>query len=188
MSTFEVGSFFEGFYLQLDSTLHGLSKRFSFYSLAILHSGSFIGRITGGVVSAYAGVPNTTVGSSVISSAIIFTMIGLRSVASVVLIGFSYGYFGGVCITMMVPLISHLTPDISDLGVRIGIAFSISSIGTLVGPPICGALLSSNYIWWKPVIFAGTVASCGSIVFTSMQVILRIRQKAAIVCSKDAGV
>jgi hypothetical protein len=24
-------------------------------------------------------------------------MIGLRSVASVVLIGFSYGYFGGVC-------------------------------------------------------------------------------------------
>jgi hypothetical protein len=101
--------------------------------LAILHSGSFIGRITGSVVSAYAGVPNTTVASSLISSAIIFTMIGLRSVASVVLIGFSYGYFGGVCacglyrlsdsyqisipgITMMVPLISLLTPDISDLG------------------------------------------------------------------------
>ena len=33
MATFEVGFFFQSFYLQLDSTLHGLSNRFSFYSV-----------------------------------------------------------------------------------------------------------------------------------------------------------
>jgi len=33
MSTLEAGVFFETFYLQLDSTLHGLGSRFSFYSV-----------------------------------------------------------------------------------------------------------------------------------------------------------
>jgi hypothetical protein len=28
-----------------------------------------------------------------------------------------------------------------------------------LGAPICGALLSSNYIWWKPVVFAGVSRS-----------------------------
>ncbi|KAJ8582003.1 MFS general substrate transporter [Rhizopogon salebrosus TDB-379] len=169
------------------STSHDLSKEFSFYSLSILHSGSFIGRFTAGVISAYAGIPNTVIGSSLMSSAIIFAMIGLRSVASVVLIGISYGYFSGVCIGMMAPLVSYLTPDISDLGARMGITFAISSIGSLVGAPICGALLSSNYIWWKPVVFAGSVATCGGVIFASMQFILKLRQKTAIVYSKDAS-
>jgi ABC-type enterobactin transport system permease subunit len=86
-----------------------------------------------GVVSAYAGIPNTVIGCSLMSSAIIFAMICLRSVASVVLIGISYGYFAGVCACMFLhssdahqvsasgigiiaPLISHLTPEISDIG------------------------------------------------------------------------
>ncbi|OAX39534.1 MFS general substrate transporter [Rhizopogon vinicolor AM-OR11-026] len=188
MATFEVGWTFETFYLQLDSTMHGLSNGFSFYSLAILHFGSFIGRLTAGVVSAYAGIPNTVVGASLISSTIIFAMIGLRSVTSVALIGIGYGYFGGVCVAMMAPLISHLTPEISDLGVRIGISFVMSSIGFLVGAPICGAFLSWNYVWWKPVVFAGSITICGSIMFTSMQFFLKIRQKTARVCSKEATI
>ncbi|KAG1790249.1 major facilitator superfamily domain-containing protein [Suillus plorans] len=56
MAAFEFGYFFETFYLQLDSTLHGLSQGFSFYSLTIFSSGSFIGRLTVGFVSAYVGI------------------------------------------------------------------------------------------------------------------------------------
>ncbi|KAG1742381.1 major facilitator superfamily domain-containing protein, partial [Suillus paluster] len=147
MAGLEVGFFFEAFYLQLDSRLHGLSQRFSFYSLTILHTGSFVGRLTAGVVSAYVGVPNTVIGSSLISSAIIFATIGLRSMASVTLIGVSYGYFAGVYVGMMAPVVSYLTPEVSDIGVRIGISFAVAAIGSLVGAPICGAFLTSHYIW-----------------------------------------
>ncbi|KAG2151400.1 MFS general substrate transporter [Suillus clintonianus] len=204
MAAFEVGFFFVAFYLQLDSRMHGLSKGFSFYSLTIFNAGSFIGRLTAGIISAYLGVPNTITGCSFISSAIIFSMIGLRSVASVALIGISYGYFAGGCIAMIGPLISYLTPEISDIGVRMGISFTISGIASLVGmcaisffqpsltfslgAPICGAVLTSHYIWWKPVVFAGSIATGGSMMLVFMQFILRIRQKTAIFCSKEASV
>ncbi|OJA15595.1 hypothetical protein AZE42_08335 [Rhizopogon vesiculosus] len=181
MATFQVGFSFEAFYLQLDSTSHGLSNRFSFYSLSFLHSGACMGKLTAGIVSAYAGVLNTVIGSSLISSAVIFAMIGLHSVASVVLIGISYGYFSGVCTATMAPLISLLTPEISDLGIRIGISFAISGIGALVGTcTICFLDRHSRS--------AQSVTICGSIMFAFMQFILKICQKTAGVYSKEAGV
>ncbi|KAG1836287.1 hypothetical protein DFJ58DRAFT_174703 [Suillus subalutaceus] len=97
MAAFEVGLFFMLFYLQADSRLHGLSKGFTFYSLTIFNTGSLMGRLTAGVVSAYVGIPNTVAGCSFISSAVVFSMIGLRSVTSAALIGISYGYFFGGC-------------------------------------------------------------------------------------------
>ncbi|KAG1876824.1 major facilitator superfamily domain-containing protein [Suillus tomentosus] len=188
IAAFDFGYFFEVFYLQLDSTLHGLTQGFSFYSLTILSSGSFIGRLTGGVVSAYVGIQNTTIVFSLISSAVLYAMIGLHSVASVAVIAASYGFFSGVVVAMMGPLISYLTPEISHIGARIGISFALSSIGSFLGAPICGAFLTSHYIWWKAAIFAGSVATGGCIMFVSMQVILKIRQKTSSVCSKEAGV
>ncbi|KAG2118187.1 MFS general substrate transporter [Suillus discolor] len=188
MAAFEFGYFSEAFYLQLDSTLHGLSQGFSFYSLTILNSGSFIGRLTGGVVAGYVGIPNTTIVSSLTSSAALFAMIGLHSAASVAVIAVSYGFFSGGVIAMMGPLISHLTPEFSHIGARMGITFAISSIGSLVGAPICGVVLTSHYIWWKTAILAGSVATGGCILFIFMQVILKMRQKTSSVYSKEAGV
>lgn len=179
MATFEVGLFFVLFYLQLDSRLHGLNKEFTFYSLTIFNTGSLIGRVTAGVVSAYVGIPNTVIGCSFISSAIVFSMIGLRSVAGAALIGFSYGYFSGGFIALIAPLVSYLTPEDLDIGVRIGISFTMSGIGSLFGAPVCGAVLTSHYIWWRPAVLAGSIATCGTILLVSMQLILRFRQKTA---------
>lgn len=188
MAAFEVGFFFVAFYLQLDSRLHGLSEGFSFYSLTIFNAGSFFGRLTASVVSAYMGVPSAIIGCSFVSSALIFSMIGLHLVASVALIGVSYGFFAGGCIALAAPLISYLTPEISDIGARIGMSFTISGIGSLLGAPICGAVLTSHYIWWKPAVLAGSIATGGTILFASMQFILKFRQKTASVCSKETAI
>ncbi|KAG2156811.1 major facilitator superfamily domain-containing protein [Suillus bovinus] len=157
MAAFEFGYFFEVFYLQLDSTLHGLDQGFSFYSLTILNSGSFIGKVIAGVVSSYVGIPNTVIGSSLISSAVLFAMIGLHSVASVAVIAVSYGFFSGGVAAIMGPLISYLTPELSHTGARMGIAFAIASA------PICGAFLTSHYIWWKAAVFAGVSELCQAV-------------------------
>lgn len=116
MTACEAGFFFEAFYLQLDSALHGLSQEFSFYSLTIFHSGSLIGRLTASVISAYVGIPNTIISSSLISSAAIFAMIGLHSVASAAVIAVSYGFFSGGPVALIGPLVSYLTPEISHIG------------------------------------------------------------------------
>ncbi|KAG2362142.1 major facilitator superfamily domain-containing protein [Suillus spraguei] len=188
IAAFQVGYFFVIFYFQLDSSLHGLSKEFSFYSLTIFNGGSFVGRFTGGIVASYVGIPNTIIGCSLISSALIFSMIGLHSVASVVLIGISCGYFCGSFIALVPSLISHLTPEISDIGARIGIMFALSSITSLLGTPICGAVLTSHFTWWKPILLAGGIATSGTILLVSMQFILKIRPKTANACSKEIAV
>ncbi|KAG2070372.1 MFS general substrate transporter [Suillus decipiens] len=182
MAAFRVGYYFVIFFLQLDSRLHGLSKEFSFYSLTTVNGGSFVGRFTAGIVASYLGIPNTIIGYSFISSALIFSMIGLHSAASVVLIGISCGYFSGGFIALAPSLISHLTPDISDVGARIGIMFALSS------PPICGAVLTSHYIWWKPIFLAGGIATSGTILLLFMQFLLKIRPTIANVCSKETAV
>ncbi|KAG1820086.1 hypothetical protein EV424DRAFT_894651 [Suillus variegatus] len=94
---FQIGFYFPMFYLQLDSTKHGIDVDFSFYSLSILNAASFIGRCTAGIIATYAGVLNFTIVSTLACSAIIISMIALSDMASVVLLGLEYGYFSGVC-------------------------------------------------------------------------------------------
>ncbi|KAG1884445.1 hypothetical protein F4604DRAFT_1733259 [Suillus subluteus] len=175
MAAFEVRLFFMSFYLRL---LFARSKRGIY--LTIFHTSSLMGRLTAGVVSAYVSIPNAVVGCSFISSAVVFSIIGLRSVAGVALMGISYDYFlEVVLIALIAPLISYLTPEDLDIGVRIGISFTMSGIGSLFGAPICGVVLTSHYIWWRPAVLAGSIATCGTILLISMQFILKFRQKTA---------
>ncbi|KAI8975830.1 major facilitator superfamily domain-containing protein [Trametes punicea] len=155
MTVFAMGFYFPLFYLQLDALTHGLDKTFSFYSLVILNACSFLGRISPGFVANKLGVENITVVTTFVCAVLILGMIGLSSVASVVVIAVIYGFFSGTYIAMLAPLLTHLTDDMSEHGARMGIAFALAGFGTLTGPPIDGALLTGNYIWWRPSLFSG---------------------------------
>ncbi|KAG1768742.1 major facilitator superfamily domain-containing protein [Suillus placidus] len=113
---FQIGFFFPEFYLQLDSAKHDIDINFSFYSLVIMNAACFIGRCTAGIIATYAGVLNSTIASTVACSVLIISMIALSDVASVVALGLAYGYFSGVYIALLVPLVTMLTPDLSELG------------------------------------------------------------------------
>jgi len=63
----------------------------------ILNASNFIGRVTSGYIAAVIGVPNLTIVATALSGLVILGMIGLSSLASVVVIGVLYGYFAGVC-------------------------------------------------------------------------------------------
>ncbi|OAX32778.1 MFS general substrate transporter [Rhizopogon vinicolor AM-OR11-026] len=148
---FQTGFFFPLFYLQLDSIKHGIDVNFSFYSLVIMNSASIIGRCTAGIIASHIGVLNMTILSTATCSALLISMIALHDIASVVVMGVMYGYFSGVYIALVVPLIAVMTPDLSELGARMGIFF------TFAGEcgPISGALLSSQYRWLIPSLFSG---------------------------------
>ncbi|KAF8916732.1 major facilitator superfamily domain-containing protein [Mucidula mucida] len=45
--------------------------------------------------------------------------------------------------------------------------FSVTSLlTTSSGTPIAGALLTSSYIWWRPILFSGLLVSCGAFLLT----------------------
>ncbi|EIW63445.1 MFS general substrate transporter [Trametes versicolor FP-101664 SS1] len=177
MTVFATGFYFPLFYIQLDALTHGLDKTFAFYSLVIMNASSFVGRLSPGWFANRLGSHNIIVTATFCCAILIFGMIGISSVASVVVIAVIYGFFVGTYIAMLGPLLAHLTDDMSELGARMGIAFACAGIGSLVGTPISGALLTAEYHWWRPALFSGIVAFAGFGCF-SVSIILLRRRKA----------
>lgn len=174
---FQISFYYPLFFFQLDSIKHGISVNFSFYSLAILNGSNFIGRLTSGFIEAFTGVLNLTIMASISCGALILGMIGLSSLASVVVLGVLYGYFSGLNTAMAAPLVATLTPDLSELGARMGICLFTLGFGGLIGTPISGALLTSSYTWWIPTLFSGIVSLAGSMMFIIIRYILLRRQR-----------
>ncbi|KIJ63071.1 hypothetical protein HYDPIDRAFT_93254 [Hydnomerulius pinastri MD-312] len=154
---FQTGYLYPFFYFQIDSLRHGLSTSFSFYSLVIISGGSFIGRFIAAVILPLIGVIDLTIITTIVCAVLIVGMIWLGTVASVVVLGILYGLFSGINIAMMAPLMAVLTSNPTELGVRMGISFAITVTedNHFLGSPICGALLTSRYIWSRPALFCG---------------------------------
>ncbi|KAJ7097047.1 MFS general substrate transporter [Mycena belliarum] len=161
MATYTMGFYFPLFYLQLDAIKHGINETFSFYSLVIMNASSFFGRLFPGLVVHRLGVINMITAAAGSGAVLILSMIALKSVASVVVFGVLYGFSAGVYVTMTAPLLAALTDDMQELGLRMGVAFAIVGMGGLIGPPINGALLTREFIWWRPALFSGMMALVG---------------------------
>ncbi|KIK39527.1 hypothetical protein CY34DRAFT_89056 [Suillus luteus UH-Slu-Lm8-n1] len=173
-TVFQIAFFFPLFYIQLDSVKHGISINFSFYSLVILNAACFIGRCTAGVAATYMGVLNLAIASTVACSAVIISMMALSDVASVVMLGLAYGYFSGVYIALVVPLVTVFTPDLSELGSSLPVLPAFKPI--FLGGPISGALLGSQYRWWIPSLFSGIISLVGSSMFMALRLMIYRRR------------
>ncbi|KAG2140762.1 major facilitator superfamily domain-containing protein [Suillus cothurnatus] len=170
---FQIGFYYPMFFLQLDSIKHGLSVTFSFYSLVILNASNCVGRVSSGFIAVFTGVPNLTIVATISCGVLNLGLIGLSSLASTTVLGVIYGYFAGLYIGAWVPLMADLTPDLSELGARMGICFCMSGdLSFILGTPISGALLTSNYIWWIPALFSGIIALTGSMMYIIMRLML----------------
>jgi MFS family permease len=179
ISTYTAGFYFPLFYLQLDAMTHGINETFAFYSLVIMNASSFVGRLSPGFFAQKLGVHNMVTASAGAGAVLILSMIALKSVASVVVIGVLYGFSAGVFITLMAPLLTMLTSDMGELGLRMGVGFAIVGLGGLIGPPISGALLTEEFIWWRPALFSGVMAFVGFFLFVATIVVLRQKKQAA---------
>jgi len=72
-----------------------------------------------------------------------------------------YGFFSGAFVSLMGPLMASMAKDVSELGIRMGIAFALSGVAGLIGSPINGALLGVRYQWWRSVTFSGILIFSG---------------------------
>ncbi|KAK7058113.1 MFS general substrate transporter [Favolaschia claudopus] len=176
IATYAIGVYFPLFYLQLDAVTHGINKTLSFYSLVITNSGSVVGRLAPAFFAQRLGILNVLIVASGCGAVFILCMIAIKTIASVVVIGVLYGLCVGVYITLIPPLLSVLTEDMGELGLRMGVAFMIMGIGGLIGPPINGALLTSHYVWWRPALFSGLMACLGFVCFLITAMDLRRRK------------
>ncbi|KAG1820098.1 major facilitator superfamily domain-containing protein [Suillus variegatus] len=173
----QTGFYYPLFFFQLDSIKHGISVKFSFYSVG--STTQVIHLLTKSLVSDFKWVQllGTIHWQSTSCGVLILGMIGLRNLASVIVLGVLYGYFSGLNVAMAPPLVATLTPDLSELGARMGICLFAAGFGGLIGAPISGALLTSNYTWWIPGLFSGTVSLAAVMMFIIMRYMFLKRQR-----------
>jgi len=156
------GGFFPYFYLQLWVNLHRLSNTLAFYTIAILNAASIPGRIVLNMLADRIGPFNVLVPVITILGALIFAMFGVTSTGAVVVFAILYGFFSGAYIALLAPTLASTASDVSELGVRLGLAYFVASFAFLTGTPISGALLGSGVHWYKPIIFSAVVLLAGS--------------------------
>ncbi|KDR72268.1 hypothetical protein GALMADRAFT_253094 [Galerina marginata CBS 339.88] len=174
---FLAGVYFPIFYLQLDSIKHGLNPNFAFYSLVILNGSSLFGRLASGFLAAIFEIGNLVIIATASCGILIFSMISLSSVVSVVLIAIFYGFFSGIFVALMGPMVANLADDVSEIGLRMGVGFTLAGLGGLIGTPIGGALLTTQYHWWRAAVFSGVMALAGCGMYTAMAIFLRQKRR-----------
>ncbi|KAF4608125.1 hypothetical protein EYR40_000469 [Pleurotus pulmonarius] len=128
------------FFLQLKVVKGGMNRTFAFYSISIMNGASIVGRIIPGFFVQRFGVINLMVVNTFGIIALMFCFMVVETVAGVVCFAIFFGLFSGSgkCLVNL-------------------------CFGGLVGSPIAGALLTSDYIWWRPVVFGGVVMTVGQL-------------------------
>ncbi|KAI0060366.1 MFS general substrate transporter [Artomyces pyxidatus] len=168
------GIFFPLFYIQLDAVQHGFDKTFDFYSLSILSFFSFVGRIAGGAVVNRLGVFNTVIGISCGCGVLLFSMLAVDNIAGFVIFAVLYGFFSGAYISLMGPLFASLAMDVGTLDFINGFRSILSS--RMAGTPIVGALLTRQFIWWRPIVYCAATSMLGAAFFWACRVIIGKRK------------
>ncbi|KAI0653724.1 MFS general substrate transporter [Cubamyces menziesii] len=156
-----LGLFVPFFYLQLFAADYNVSPAITTYILAILNAGSTLGRILPVALADRVGVYNMLLPAILASAVLLFSLFAATDTAGVVSVAALFGFSSGAYVSLIPPLLGTLCTDVSELGLRMGLAFSLVGTSMLVGTPIFGALLDTEggagrtLVWWKAIVFAG---------------------------------
>ncbi len=121
------------------SSSNNLSPKISDYSIAILQAGSFVGRVLSGILADAFGVWNMFVTMGMICAISLFAFWTAAPIppAAVVVGMVAYGFSSGGWISLVAASTGAISPT-REFGLRLGMLWSLSSIGILAGPVICG--------------------------------------------------
>lgn len=137
------------------------SENTAFYLLAVVNLSSIFGRIIPNIhLADIMGPMNMIMVTTAILAVTSLGFIGVKNVAGVFVVSVVYGFFTGTFFALQPTIFVRLTGDMSVMGTRFGMAFSIMSFGLLIGSPISGVLQrafgSYNASWvWAAITLAG---------------------------------
>ncbi|WRT67263.1 uncharacterized protein IL334_004230 [Kwoniella shivajii] len=147
------------------------------YSIAILQVGSFFGRATSGILADTFGVWNVFISSIIGCSISIFAfwVASPISPAAVVVGLISYGFASGAWVTLVAASTGAISPT-REFGMRLGMLWSVTAIPSLIGPVICGLLISANGNIFKSAgLFIGFTQMAGAGITIAPRIRDRIR-------------
>ncbi|PPQ79082.1 hypothetical protein CVT25_002307 [Psilocybe cyanescens] len=137
--------------------------RTAYTKIAIINGASSLGRITANYLADVYGPFNVFLTVMVCTAATIFSVLGVKTPATLVVVSILYGFFSGAWLSVSMAALASLSRSPQEVGARIGLALALSSVGSLVSTPIQGALLGNNFHWNRPAIFSGVCPPCNEV-------------------------
>src|SRR5258706_368652 len=92
-------------------------------------------------LASYTGPINILIPFTFLSCILLWTWIGVTDQRGVIIFDVIYGIVLASAQGMFPPSLGSLTTDMTKMGVRMGMVFTIVSFGLLIGTPIAGALI-----------------------------------------------
>ncbi|KAK8046375.1 MFS general substrate transporter [Apiospora saccharicola] len=146
-----------------------MSPDMAFYLFPILNAGSTLGRIIPNYGADKTGPLNmfipTLLGLAILS----FSWISITSSASLIVFTAIYGFFSGTFLTLPFSTVVTLSPHVGVVGVRMGMACAVVSLGLLIGTPVGGAILSRGG-WTALQAFGGAALLVSTVVMMGSRV------------------
>lgn len=131
------------YYLQSYALTHGMATSpLAHYLIAILNACTIPGRIIPSFFVDRFGPLDTYIVVCAFASASVFYWISATSAAGNIAFAVIYGFFSGGVVALATVVITAITPDLGRLGTRLGMVSIIKGVGSLVGPPVSGAILA----------------------------------------------
>ncbi|WOO84279.1 MFS transporter asaE [Vanrija pseudolonga] len=127
------------------SAANNLPQNITDYAVAILASGSFLSRPVVGILADTFGVWNVFGTISFATSACMFAfwVVSPLPTAAVIVGFFAYGFGSGGWITLVAAVVANISPA-HEIGLRVGLVWSICGPMVLIGPVVCGVLIQAD--------------------------------------------
>lgn len=164
---FFMGLFVPINFIELMAMANGMSTRLANYLLAVLNAASIFGRIIPGILADKFGRYNMQLIMSFFA-AILVLALALPASSNAAIISFAglYGFASGAYVSLAPAQIAHIS-KVEQIGVRMGVLFSIVSFAGLAGNPIAGAIVAADHGGFTNAnIFAGVLLFAGAVMFS----------------------
>ena len=120
------------------------------------------GRILPNLLADKVGPFNMFVPCAGISAILIIVLQSVKQETGFIVYAAAYGFISGSFVSLPPVVVASITKDFSRLGSRLGVAFAFCSFSVLVGPPISGAIITSQGgKFWGAFTYAGVVGITG---------------------------
>ncbi|KAF5677309.1 monocarboxylate transporter [Fusarium heterosporum] len=130
--------------------------------VVILNGVGVIGRVLANWLADYVGSINVFAPLALIASAMLYCWMAVSDTPGLYAWSVLYGIVAAAIQSLFPTGVSLLTEDLSKIGVRMGMAFTIVSFATLVGPPIAGMIIDHEGGFKGAQAFAGTAMGLGA--------------------------
>lgn len=169
------------YYLQNYALTHGMQgSHVAHYLVAILNASTIPGRIIPSFFADRFGPLDTYIIVCGFASASIFYWISATTAAGNIAFAVIYGFFSGAVVSLATVVITSITPDLGRLGTRLGMVNIIKGVGSLVGPPISGAILAATNKYLGIQLFAALGLMLTTIFSLALRIVLARRESKAL--------